>query len=145
VGAWTSDSDFDGRKADGHLGNLFAFGQLVFYVQPDGILDVVDSFFVGFALTVATLERRAGNEKAIGVCFNDDRKGNVLHDFGQYTSVLGHEKTECVEECENVAPTRGRKSNAPGLDTESMPVRGTESTKSAMSDFIPAGFPDLQS
>jgi hypothetical protein len=79
--ARASDSDFNGRKADRDLGNLLAAGQPVFYVQPDGILDVVDSFFVRFALTVATLERRAGNEKAIGVCFNDDRKGNVLHDF----------------------------------------------------------------
>jgi hypothetical protein len=69
------------------LGNLFAVGQRVFYMQPDGILDVVDSFFVSFALTVATLERRAGNEKAVGVCFNDDRKGNVLHAFGQYVGV----------------------------------------------------------
>jgi len=89
VGAWTSDSDFNGRKADGDLGNLFAAGEPVFYVQPDGILDVVDRFFVRFTLTVTTLQRRAGNEKAIGVCFNDDWKGNVLHDFRQYTSVLG--------------------------------------------------------
>jgi hypothetical protein len=104
VGAWTSDSDFDGRKADGDLGHLFAVGEPVFYVQPDGILDVVDSFFVRFALTVATLERRAGNEKAIGVRFNDNRKGNVLHDFGQYTSLLEHDKTESMEECEKRRP-----------------------------------------
>lgn len=82
------------------MGNLFAVGQPVLDVQPDGILDVVDSFFVRFALTVATLERRAGNETAIGVCFNDDRKRNVLHGFGQYTSVWRHDKTESVEWCE---------------------------------------------
>jgi hypothetical protein len=93
------------------LGNLFAAGEPVFYVQPDGILDVVDSFFVRFALTVTTLERRAGNEKAIGVCFNDDWKGNVLHVFGQYTSLLGHDKTESVEGGEKRRPTHERKSN----------------------------------
>src|SRR5260370_10512789 len=104
-----SDGDFNGRKADGDLGNLFAVGQPVFYVQLDGILDVVDSLFVGFALTVATLKSGAGNEKTIGVCFNDDRKGNVLHDLGHYRSVLGPSKTEFAEGCKRVARHAKRK------------------------------------
>jgi len=125
------------------LGNLFAAGQPVFYVQPDGVLDVVDSFFVRFALTVATLERGAGNEKTIGVRFNDDRKSNVLHDFGQYTSVLGHDKTESVEECESVARLAKENQMHQAAMRQNMPGRGTGSTRSAMSDFIPAGFPAL--
>jgi hypothetical protein len=80
VGAWASDSDFNGRKAYGNLGNLFVIGKAVRYVQLDGILDVLDSFFVGVALAITALERGAGNEEAIGVRFDDDRKSNVLHD-----------------------------------------------------------------
>src|SRR6267378_1143372 len=106
-----SDSDFNGRKADGDLGNLFAVGQPVFYVQLDGILDVVDSLFVGFALTVATLKSGAGNEKTIGVCFNDDRKGNVLHDLGQYRSVLGPSKNRIRRRVQEGRPTREKKMN----------------------------------
>ena len=105
-----SDGDFNGRKADGDLGNLFVVGQPVFYVQLDGILDVVDSLFVGFALTVATLKSGARNEKTIGVCFNDDRKGNVLHDLGHYRSVLGPSKTEFAEGYKS-RPTREKKMN----------------------------------
>jgi hypothetical protein len=125
------------------LGNLFAIGQPVFYVQPDGILDVGDSFFVRFALTVATLKSGAGNEKAIGVCFNDDRKGNVLHDFGQYTSVLGHDETESAEECEKRRPNSRKKIKCTTPQCGKHARRNTESTKSAMSDFISAGFPAL--
>jgi hypothetical protein len=71
VGAWASDSNFDSRKAYGNLGDLFAVGHPVFNVQFDGILDVLDSFFVRDTLAVATLERRTGNEKAIRVGFDD--------------------------------------------------------------------------
>src|ERR1700687_965326 len=99
VGAWASDSDFNGRKADGNLGNLFAIGQPVFYVQLNGILNVVDSFFVRIALAVATLDGGAENEIAIRVRFYDDRKSNVLHDLGHYRSVLEPGKLEFVEGC----------------------------------------------
>jgi len=67
---------------------IFPTGKTVFYVQLDSILDVADSFFVRFALTVATLERRAGDEKTIGIGFNDNRKCDVLHDFSHYRVVL---------------------------------------------------------
>ncbi len=53
VGAWALDCNFDRRKAHGHLGNLFAGGQPVFYVQLNGILDVFHSFFVRVALADA--------------------------------------------------------------------------------------------
>src|SRR5712692_5080647 len=92
VGAWASDSNFNSRKAYGNLGNLLAVGKAVCYVQLDGIFDVLDSFFVRVALAVATLERGAGNEKAVGVRFDDDGKSNVLHDLGHYRSVLGMAK-----------------------------------------------------
>ncbi len=78
MGAWASDSNFNGGKAHGNLGNLFAVGLPVFYVQLDGVLNVLDSFFVCVALAVATLKRRAGNEKTIRVRFDDDWKSNVL-------------------------------------------------------------------
>src|SRR6266581_2825988 len=84
VGAWASDSNFNSGEAHGNLGNLLAIGEPVFYVQLDGILDVLDGFFVGVALAVAALERGAGNEKAIRVCLDDDGKSNVLHDFCHY-------------------------------------------------------------
>ncbi len=80
MGAWASDSNFNSRKADGNLGDFFTVGKPVLDVQLDGVLDVVDGFLVRFALTVATLERRAGNKKTIGVCFDDDGKSDVLHD-----------------------------------------------------------------
>jgi len=61
-------------------------------VQFDGILNVFDGPFVRFALTVAALKRGAGNEKAIGVRFDDDGKSNVPHDFNDYKSVLERRK-----------------------------------------------------
>jgi len=110
------------------LGNLFAGGQPVFYVQLNGILDVLDSFFVRAALAVATLERGAGNEKAIGVRFDDDGKSYVLHDLSHYRSVLGHGKTDFVEGCEKGCSTHGKSkrrderdpvgANATGLEAE---------------------------
>ena len=69
-------------------------------MQLDGVLDVVDGFLVRFALTLATLESGAGNEKTVGVFFDDDWKSNVLHDLGRYRSVLGAGKTEFAEGCE---------------------------------------------
>ncbi len=68
--------------------DLFAVGHSVSYVQLNGVLDVLDSSFVSVALAVATLERGAGHEKAIGVRFDDDGKSYVLHDLGHYGSVL---------------------------------------------------------
>jgi hypothetical protein len=62
--------------------------------------DVVDSLFVCFALTVATLESGAGNEKTVGVCFDDDWKSDVLHDVAHYRSVMGTGETESAEECD---------------------------------------------
>src|SRR5713226_5673824 len=96
VEAWASDSDFDGRNAHGNLGNLFVIGKAVRYMQLDGILDVLDSFFVRVALAVTTLEGWAGNEKTIGVRLDDDRKCNVLHDSGYYRPVLEPGKPEFV-------------------------------------------------
>src|SRR5712664_3505156 len=98
----------------GSLGNLFSVGQPVYYVQLNGILDVLDGFFVGVALAVTALERGAGNEKAIGVRFDDDRESNVLHDLGHYRSVLEPGKPEFVEGCETGRATHRKKSKDPG-------------------------------
>src|SRR5260370_29342068 len=118
VGAWASDGNFNSRKAHGNLGNLFSVGQPVYYVQLNGILDVLDGFFLGIALAVAALERGAGNEKAIGVRFDDDRKSNVLHDLGHYRSVLEPGKPEFVEGCET-----GRAGDAADWNTHRVGLR----------------------
>jgi hypothetical protein len=75
-------------------------------VQLNGILDVVDGFLVGFALTVATLESGAGNEETIGVRCDDDGKSNVLLDSGPYRSKAPHGKAPCGPP---VCRTRGAK------------------------------------
>jgi len=79
VGAWTSDGDFNGGEAYGNLRNLFAIGEPVFDVQPDGILDIFDGLFVAVSLAVATLEGRARNEVTVRVGFDNDRQDNVFH------------------------------------------------------------------
>jgi hypothetical protein len=63
VEAWASDSNFNRRKAHGNSGNFLAVCQPVLYMELNGILDVLDGFFIGIALAVATLKRWAGNEK----------------------------------------------------------------------------------
>jgi len=73
------DSNLDSRQAHGNLGDFFAVGLAVFDVQLDGILDVRESFFVSVALAVTALQRRAENEKAIGIGLDDNRKDNGLH------------------------------------------------------------------
>ncbi len=63
-------------------------GKPVLYVQLNGIFNVVHGFLVRFALTVATMESGTGNEKTMGVCFDDDPKSDVSHRLGHYRSVL---------------------------------------------------------
>ena len=100
MGAWVSDSNFNSRKADRNLGDLFTVGKPVLYVQLDGVLYVVDGLFVCFALAIATLESGTGNEKTVGVRFDDDWKSDVLHDVAHYRSVMGTGETEFAEECD---------------------------------------------
>ncbi len=76
------------------MGNLFSIGQSVFDVQLNGVLDVLNRFFVRIALAVAALERGAGNEKTIRVRFDDDGKSNVLHSCDHYRAVLNGGKME---------------------------------------------------
>ena len=60
------DSDFYGGKANGDVfGNFFAVSDTVFDVESDGVLDILDRFFVGVSLAVTALQRRAGDEIAI--------------------------------------------------------------------------------
>jgi hypothetical protein len=80
VGAWASDSDFNGGEAYGNLGNLLAVSDTVFDVQSNGVLDVRDGLFVAVSLAIAALERRARNEVTVRICFDNDRKSYIFHD-----------------------------------------------------------------
>ena len=51
----------------------------VFEVQPDCILDVVQSLIVGVLLAVTALEGRAGDIEALRIAFDDNRQRVVLH------------------------------------------------------------------
>ena len=79
MGALALGSNFNGGEAYGNLRNLFAIGKPVFDVQPDGILDIFDGFFVAVSLAIAPLEGRARNEVPVRVCFGNDRQRNVFH------------------------------------------------------------------
>jgi len=48
-------------------------------MQPDGILDVAQSFIVGVSLAVTALERRAGEIEALPIAFDDNGQRVVLH------------------------------------------------------------------
>jgi len=86
---------------------------VVLDVQLDGIFDVVDGFLMGFALTVATLERGEGNEKTVGVRFDDNGKSDVLHDVAHYRAVMGTGETEFEEGCDGGRARLMEKSKAP--------------------------------
>jgi hypothetical protein len=97
---WASDSDFNSGKAHGNLRDFFALGQAVLDVQLNGVLNVLDGFLVRVALAVAALKRGTGNEVAIGVRFDDDRKSNVFHNSGHYKPQLESGIPEFAERCE---------------------------------------------
>ena len=44
-------------------------------METDGVFNIFDRLFITIALTVATLKRRTGNKIAVGISFDDDRKG----------------------------------------------------------------------
>lgn len=45
--------------------------------EADGVFDVLDGFLISLALTVAALERGAGDEITVGVGFDDDGKRQI--------------------------------------------------------------------
>ncbi len=96
-------------KAHGNLRDFFAVGQPVCDMQFNGVLDVLDSFLVRVALAVAALKRGTGNEVAIGVRFDDDRKGDVFHNLGHYMSQLDSGIPEFAAGCEKRRSTQWRK------------------------------------
>jgi hypothetical protein len=72
------DGDFDSRETDRKfLWNFFSVGQAILDVQADGVFDILDRFFVGISLAIATLG--TGNKIAVGIGFNDDWKYQIPH------------------------------------------------------------------
>ena len=132
-----SDSDFNGGKAGGDLGNLFAVGQPVFYVQPDGIFDVVDSFFVRFTLAVATVG--GGQETKKPSASASMTIGRVMF-FMTSASIRrswGMTKQNVWKSAKSVARLEQEDQMHQAALARNMPRRSTGSTKSATSDFIP--------
>ena len=48
-------------------------------MQTDGVIDVLDRLFAGFALAVAALKSRTRDQIPVGVGLDDDGQSELLH------------------------------------------------------------------
>jgi hypothetical protein len=61
------------------LGNFLAVCDAVLDMKADGVLDILDRFFVGLPLAITSLKRGARNEVAVRIPFYDDGKRKVFY------------------------------------------------------------------